>query len=485
MCPPMRQSNVPGIMTLFEQIEIPYRRDAGHYLERLRDLGGSVWLDSGKPDSISGRWDILSAAPVFTVRLQPQLHCSGAAPAVVENAATLQDAITNTLQWLNDEAGQRQNAPVSPSTAMLPFRAGLIGYWSYDLGLSLQNIPTQLSDTVSLPQAELGCYTWALLQDHETRRAVLTFHRHTPAALRQQIIARIQASTKADADNPSFRLLSAFKTSIDKTAYLAAIDRIRDYIHAGDCYQVNFTQHWSAFFEGDPWQAYRALRGPLASPFSAWLDNGEQQVLCFSPERFIEIRNRHVETRPIKGTLRRGDTPQEDADNALKLTNSAKDLAENLMIVDLLRNDLGRCCESGSIRADRLFELESYPNVHHLVSTVTGTLKPDVSASEMLLSAFPGGSITGAPKRRAMEIIEELESAHRGLYCGSIGYLDVSGQMDTNIVIRTLIAENQRLHCWAGGGIVADSEPIEEYRESLDKVSALMQVLERGLRSEV
>lgn len=484
-------------MALFEQIEIPYRRDSGDYLERLRSLGGSVWLDSGKPGSVSGRWDILSAAPLFTISLQPQLCCDGAAPGTVANAPTLQDAIANTLRWLDGktapkvdpnpnpkpspESDPEPNDDMGEQAGELPFRAGLIGYWSYDLGLSLHGITTHLPDTVHLPQAELGCYTWALLQDHETHRALLTFHRHTPAKLRQRVITCINDLSAATPADESFRLVAAFQPSISEVDYLAAIARIRDYIHAGDCYQVNFTQHWSAPFAGDPWRAYRTLREPLASPFSAWLDNGRQQILCFSPERFIEVQDRYVETRPIKGTLRRGETPEEDARNAATLASSAKDRAENLMIVDLLRNDLGHCCEPGSIRADRLFELESYPNVHHLVSTVTGTLRQGVSAAEMLLTAFPGGSITGAPKRRAMEIIEETESAHRGLYCGCIGYLDVSGHMDTNIVIRTLVAETRRLHCWAGGGIVADSEPLQEYRESLDKVGMLMRVLERSL----
>ena len=466
-------------MALLEQIEIPYRSDAADYLASVRSLGGSVWLDSGKPGSTAGRWDIVSAAPLFTLRLEePELSCHGAAPEPVHRAGTLQEAVVQTLQWLKGLSGA---PPAAIAADDLPFQAGLIGSWNYDLGFSLHNVTPTLPDTVQLPHAVLGCYTWALLQDHEQQRSLLVFHPVTPAELRQQVQERIAA---VDDSRPAadFRLSAPFCASISKREYLAAIGRIRDYIHAGDCYQVNFTQHWSAPFAGDAWLAYRLLRGPLASPFSAWLDLGRQQVLCLSPERFIEIRKGEVETRPIKGTLRRGSTAAEDAQNAAALTASGKDRAENLMIVDLMRNDLGRSCEPGSIRADRLFELESYPSVHHLVSTVTGTLRADLEPVDLLMAAFPGGSITGAPKQRAMEIIEELESAHRGLYCGCIGYLDLCGAMDTNIVIRTLVAENGYLHCWAGGGIVADSDPEQEYRESLDKVGLLLELLEQTLK---
>ncbi len=461
-------------MALLEQIEIPYRSHSADYLASVRSLGGSVWLDSGKPGSTFGRWDIVSAAPLFTLRLEPGLSCRGAAPDTVQRASTLQEAVVQTLRWLNESGGVIPDAIAADD---LPFQAGLIGSWSYDLGLSLHNITPSLPDTVQLPQTALGCYTWALLQDHHQQRALLVFHPVTPAELRRQVQACIAAADETRP--PPFRLDAPFHASTSKRGYLAAIDRIRDYIQAGDCYQVNFTQHWSAPFTGDAWQAYRLLRGPLASPFSAWLDLGRQQVLCLSPERFIQIRDGAVETRPIKGTLRRGATATEDAENAATLRASDKDRAENLMIVDLMRNDLGRSCEPGSIRADRLFELESYPSVHHLVSTVTGTLRADLAPIDLLMAAFPGGSITGAPKQRAMEIIEELESAHRGLYCGCIGYLNLCGAMDTNIVIRTLVAENGYLHCWAGGGIVADSDPEQEYRESLDKVGMLLEILEK------
>jgi len=220
----------------------------------------------------------------------------------------------------------------------------------------------------------------------------------------------------------------------------------------------------------------------MPSPYSAYLDWQDKAVICLSPERFLKVARNQVEARPIKGTIARGRSVDEDQDNAVQLLNSGKDRAENLMIVDLLRNDLGTVCQPGSIRVPKLFELESFANVHHLVSTVTGTLRPGQTPLDLLARSFPGGSITGAPKKRAMEIIEETESCRRNLYCGSVGYISATGRMDTNIAIRTLLADNGRLHCWGGGGIVSDSEAESEYRESITKVASLMSTLE-GLQN--
>ena len=249
-------------------------------------------------------------------------------------------------------------------------------------------------------------------------------------------------------------------------------------IGSGDCYQTNFTQHFSAQFSGDLWPAYIALRQALGSPYSVFWQWRDQGLLCLSPERFIKLTDNQAETKPIKGTIKRGETPEDDQQAAQALVASAKDRAENLMIVDRLRNDLGRNCQPGSIRVPKLFELESFPNVHHLVSTVTGVLADSSTPLDLLRDSFPGGSITGAPKKRAMEIIEQLEPVRRSVYCGSIGYISANQNMDTNIAIRTLIADGETLHCWGGGGIVADSEESQEYQESIDKIRALLAALE-------
>ncbi|MEZ5501956.1 MAG: anthranilate synthase component I family protein [Halioglobus sp.] len=235
-----------------------------------------------------------------------------------------------------------------------------------------------------------------------------------------------------------------------------------------------------ARYRGDPWAAYRALRPLAAAPFAAYLTLAQDAaLLCLSPERFLSLHGHRVETSPIKGTRPRDTDPQADALARADLRASQKDRAENLMIVDLLRNDLGRSCVPGSIHVDRLFEVQSYPTVHHLVSTISGELQAGRNAMDLLRDSFPGGSITGAPKRRAMEIIAELEPDERSVYCGSVVYISADGRMDSNIAIRSLLCHDSTVRCWGGGGIVADSVCEEEYRESCDKVVKFLRALEQ------
>jgi len=271
---------------------------------------------------------------------------------------------------------------------------------------------------------------------------------------------------------------SPVSSNLDVPAYASAFARVQAYIQAGDCYQVNLAQRFSADAEGDGWTAYTVLRDISPAPFSSYFNTPEAQVLSASPERFLRVQDGLVETKPIKGTRPRSRDDAEDRANAEALLSSDKDRAENLMIVDLLRNDIGKNCAIGSVRAERLFALESFANVHHMVSTVTGTLAPGHGAIDLLRGCFPGGSITGAPKLRAMEIIEELEPNRRGVYCGAIGYIGFNGNMDTSIAIRTAIYSKGKIRFWAGGGLVADSEMDKEYRETLDKASSMIQLME-------
>ena len=300
---------------------------------------------------------------------------------------------------------------------------------------------------------------------------------YVPQHLCRNVIQRLE-SLDTEASEPNFSLTSPFNPTLSPDQYSQSIASIKDYIASGDCYQTNFTQHFSAGYKGDLWPAYLALRETAPSPYSAFWQWQDKALLSISPERFLKCSLGNVETKPIKGTLLRGKTVEEDQDNAVKLLNSDKDRAENLMIVDLLRNDLGKNCEPGSIRVPKLFALESFPNVHHLVSTVTGVLAEGSGPIDLLRGCFPGGSITGAPKKRAMEIIEELEPVKRSVYCGSIGYISATGRMDTNIAIRTVVADGTTLHCWGGGGIVADSEADSEYQESINKIQLLLDTLE-------
>ena len=265
-----------------------------------------------------------------------------------------------------------------------------------------------------------------------------------------------------------------------RESYGRAFRRIHQYIRDGDCYQVNLAQRFEAQAQGDPWLAYQALRVINPAPFSAYLSTPYAQILSSSPERFLRVQRGAVESKPIKGTRPRAGHARLDAELAEGLRVSEKDRAENVMIVDLLRNDLSKNCELGSINVPRLFDVESYATVHHLVSTVNGRLRADRDAVDLLRGCFPGGSITGAPKLRAMQIIDEVERNRRGVYCGAIGYIGFDGGMDTNIAIRTLTLSHGTVRFWAGGGIVADSEVAAEYQESFDKARALLRLLQQA-----
>jgi len=268
------------------------------------------------------------------------------------------------------------------------------------------------------------------------------------------------------------------KSHFTKEEYCKAVQKAKDYISAGDIYQVNMTQRFETKSLVPSWELYCKLRKINPAPFAAYLDLGEGVIVSASPERFIKIDGNFIETRPIKGTRPRKENKEFNEKMKNELLNSEKDRAELVMIVDLERNDLGRVCEFGTVKVEELFRLETYATVFHLVSTIIGKLKPNYGFKEVIKATFPGGSITGAPKIRAMEIIEELEPVKRGIYTGSIGYLNLSGNLDLNIVIRTFIIKDDKTYFQVGGGIVADSEPEKEYQETLDKAKALIMALQ-------
>ena len=437
---------------------LPYRANPAEFFAVIRHAPGAVLLDSGRPMAVRGRYDLLSAWPEAILTVGPD------------------ESGGDFLQRLRKNLTQLGQATL-PDGYDLPFAGGLIGYLSYDFGRHLEQISHLAVDDLHLPDARFGLYAWALVSDHKVQTSQLVFHPALADSERQRLI---NVFSQAQNDAPTtFKLHGPMIPDLSAEAYHQAIIRIQDYIQAGDCYQVNFAQRFRAPCIGDPWAAYCALREACPTPFSGFQslpDDGA--VLSLSPERFVRISERQVETRPIKGTRPRGLTPEEDAVNAAELLASPKDRAENLMIVDLLRNDLGRSCRIGSVNVPELFSLESYPNVHHLVSSVTGILADDKDALDLIAGSFPGGSITGAPKIRAMQIIDELEPNRRGFYCGSLMYLDVRGEMDSSIAIRSLLVKDGQVCCWGGGGIVADSEWQAEYQESLTKVRVLLQTLE-------
>ncbi|NAW34226.1 aminodeoxychorismate synthase component I [Halomonas alimentaria] len=441
----------------------PYRPTPLSAFARLRRRPGAVLLDSGRPEAPAGRYDILSSDPLAVLEVDEAGRVDGVPELRDLSPFAAQQALLERLPATGP-------LPVSE----LPFLGGLIGYWSYDLGYQLEPVGQRARRAVALPASRVGLYDWALIQDHQRGEAWLVA---TPER-RRQALEWLNAAPAAEND---CHLTAPFAAELDRDAYLDRFEAVQRYIRAGDCYQVNLAQRFSAPYEGDLWAAYRRLRAATPTPFASFMTwpsaQGEQAILSLSPERFLACRDGQVETRPIKGTRPRGDTPGSDARLAAELEGSLKDRAENVMIVDLLRNDLGRSCRPGTVRVPQLCGLESYTNVHHLVSVVTGTLADGRTPLELLAGAFPGGSITGAPKVRAMQIIDELEPSRRSVYCGSLGYMDTRGHMDTSIAIRTAVADGGRLHLWGGGGLVADSEGEAEYQETWDKIRHLMSAL--------
>ncbi|MBK9161744.1 MAG: aminodeoxychorismate synthase component I [Nitrosomonadales bacterium] len=436
----------------FYSVELPYRSDASGYFAAIAELPWAVWLDSGG----MARYDILTAAP------QRTLLIGSDSPSC------------DPFALIRNELGLHAD-PVDD----VPFAGGALGYWSYDLARRLMGLPDLAQDAERLPDMAIGIYDWALVLDHQLRTARVVSHRHyaETEVLLPQILRRLQLGSALPDDD--FHVQGEPVSNFTPDSYASAFAAVQDYLQAGDCYQINLAQRFSAQATGDALGAYLELRRLSPAPYAAFLDLPQVQILCASPEQFIQIRNGRVSTRPIKGTRPRDVEPLRDAQLAEELRHHPKDRAENLMIVDLLRNDLGKGCAPGSVRVPALFEVESYANVHHLVSTVEGDLAPGRDALDVLRDCFPGGSVTGAPKLRAMQIIERLEPHRRGIYCGVIGYVGFDGNMDSNIAIRTLVYSGGQVRCWAGGGIVADSQCTSEYQETLDKASAMLDLLRR------
>jgi len=438
---------------------LPYQPDPAAYFARLRQAPGAILLDSARPGAERGRFDLLSAWPMQ--HLQAHADEDGRA----------------FLQRLRAGLAQLGHADL-PVGVELPFAGGLIGYLSYDFGRRLENLPSLAVDDLGLPDAQLGLYRWALVTDHTLATSQLVFHPSLASAERERLIALFEAPDCAATGD--FHLLANITGDLKPEHYQAAFDQVQRYIQAGDCYQINLTQRFRAPCQGDPWRAYQALRKACPTPFSGYQQLADgSALLSFSPERFICVSQGLVETRPIKGTRPRSSNPDQDTRNAEELLHSPKDRSENLMIVDLLRNDLGRTCQIGSVKVPELFSLESYPNVHHLVSSITGQLATDKDPLDLIGDSFPGGSITGAPKIRAMQIIDELEPSRRALYCGSLLYVDVRGEMDSSIAIRSVLIKDGQASCWGGGAVVADSDWASEYEESIAKVRVLMETLQQ------
>ncbi|HJT78950.1 MAG TPA: aminodeoxychorismate synthase component I [Gemmataceae bacterium] len=475
-----RPSRKPPLPLVEELTPAP---DAWEAFRRLAELPHVLFLDSALAHPTLGRYSFLTAAPAEFYGAHGLCH---------------EDPFTLIAERL------RHYPRAEPVAGLPPFQGGAAGLFGYGLCHHVERLPRPRYDEFGLPDLAVGIYDWVLAFDHAQGRAWLIstgFPEIEPRRRRRRAERRLEEVQRRLGAAPEEEELgevwpsrrrpvslscrhavdrvSGLLSSFDRAGYLAAVRRSVEYVHAGDCFQVNLAQRLLYPWTAPTVELYRRLRERNPAPFAGYFDLGRAVIVSASPERFLRVTaGGEVETRPIKGTRPRGSTPTEDQARAEELLTSAKDRAENVMIVDLMRNDLGRVCRYGSIRVPALCRLETYGFVHHLVSEVRGELRPGLGPLDLLRAAFPGGSVTGAPKVRAMEIIAELEPVARGPYCGSLGYVGFDGSMDTNILIRTFTAAGGWLQFPVGGGIVADSDPEREYEETWHKAEGLLRALE-------
>ncbi len=458
--------------------EIHMAPDAPWCFEAFAPRPFSFWLDSGMDPRKLGRWSFMGSDPFLVMKSRGDeiaLIKDGVEEIKKGNPF---DVLGELLELYKIDGGE---PPV-------PFTAGVVGYFSYDLCHFIERLPAKAIDDLNLPECYLGFYDAVVAFDHQENKTYLVStgfpetdgekrRRRAEARLNQLrnmvALAPPPAAVQEAGSGEGIKLAANFSHE----GYLAAVAKAREYICAGDIFQVNLSQRFEVDINIPPYDLYKRLRTINPAPFASFLNFAGVGIVGASPERFLKLRGDLVETRPIKGTKPRGKTPGEDRALAQSLLQSVKDRAENIMIVDLERNDIGRVCRYGSVRVAELAILETYPTVFHLTSTVVGQLRQGKDRIDLLKATFPGGSITGAPKVRAMEIIDELEPTRRSVYTGALGYLAFNGDMDLNIVIRTITIKDGRAYFQVGGAIVYDSVPEAEYIETLDKGKALMQAL--------
>ena len=440
---------------------MPYVSDSSIYFEAIANDPWSCYLDSGIQDDLDenisdkSRYDIIVSHPFIKI---------------------IADESTVSIEEKNLKKITKQNpfnvlegilANFNIQETSLPFAGGALGYFSYELS---QSSIKKNKDHVGMPLMMIGIYDWALIVDHQEKTACIASHLINKDT-KDYLTTLTKKLKSVKPNNQLFKINSNIKSLLNFEAYDLMVNKILSFIKEGDVYQINISNKYIVSCEGNSWTGYKKLREINRAPFMAYFHFDDFDILCGSPERFIQSHSKRVETRPIKGTEPRDINTIKDKENAEKLLASEKDRAENLMIVDLLRNDLSKNCIPGSVNVKALCELKSYSNVHHLESIIEGVLKPHSTLTKLLKDCFPGGSITGTPKKRSMEIISDLEPHRRDIYCGSIGYIGFNHNMDTNIAIRTLVRKDNNIHFYSGGGIVAQSNSKNEFDEISFKAS--------------
>jgi para-aminobenzoate synthetase component 1 len=463
--------------------ELHMAPDAPWCFEAFAPHPFSFYLDSGMDPPKLGRYSFMGSDPFLVMRSRGDEISLIRDGAEEKRRGNPFDVVGELLRTY----------AIDGSRAPVPFTGGAVGYFSYDLCHFIERLPTKAVDDLNLPECYLGFYDAIVAFDHLENKTYLIStgfpeleegkrQRRAEERLNEMRNRMMLAPPPAASSAIKSEKKLLLKANFSHEGYLQAVATAREYICAGDIFQVNLSQRFEVELNTAPYELYQRLRRINPAPFAGYLDFDGVSIVGASPERFLKVRGDWVETRPIKGTKPRGKTPAQDKALGESLLQSVKDRAENIMIVDLERNDIGRVCRYGTVKVTELAILETYPTVFHLTSTVVGRLKAGKNVIDLLQAAFPGGSITGAPKVRAMEIINELEPTRRSVYTGALGYLSFSGDMDLNIVIRTFIVKDGKAYFQVGGAIVYDSEPEAEYIETLDKGKALLQAL--GLSPE-
>jgi para-aminobenzoate synthetase component 1 len=490
-------ANARDVPETFQRLlHLPYPLLLDSTTQAALSDGGTTDDTTFFPNAALARYTFAMAEPEVVVEAHglDVVVTHGSTGTVVQQRGRALDIVRSL--WNDDEAA---DAVALEDPALPPFQGGWAGYIGYEYGGVLERIPrADISlHSSTMPDVVLARYPWVIAWDHLEQRVWIIGNTENAVQRASELLClgspetadgspSVEPAVEQEVGDEREALETRFSSSLPRMPYEAAVDAIRQYIAAGDVFQVNLSQQFSATVSTEPWTLYRYLRTINPAPFSAYFDIGSATVLSVSPERFLKVSaTGAIETRPIKGTRPRGATGYTDRQLRETLQSSVKDAAEHVMIVDVLRNDIARVSEFGSVQVPELMALETHPTVHHLVSTVTGQLRPEADAIDLLHASFPGGSITGAPKVRAMEIIAELEPVNRGVYCGAMGYFSRTGAMDTSIAIRTCVlarSASNNPQTWratfsAGGGVVFDSEPDAEYEESVDKARALMRAL--------
>lgn len=439
----------------------------------FKDRKNSFFLDSGMDSEKLGQFSFIGFDPIALLKSKGR------------DITIDRDGKESVLEGNPfDELQKLMNEYKMDYKSDLPFIGGAVGYFSYDLCHHIEKLPRTAVDDVNIPDAYFGIYDGIIAIDHrggsDSVYIAALGVKSDEEKLYSDIFETIERGERDGVEIvfPEKKTKSEFASNFaSKEDYKQAIERVRDYIKSGDIYQANLTQRFETTIEETPYELYGKLRSINPAPFASYLNLDGFQIVSSSPERFIKLKDGIIETRPIKGTMPRGKTEEEDIANREQLLSSEKDKAELLMIVDLERNDLGRVAKTGTVKVTELFHLEEYPTVYHLVSTIVAELRDDCDAIDAVKATFPGGSITGAPKIRSMEVIDELEPTQRNIYTGSIGYIGFNGDMDLNIVIRTVVCKDKKAYFQVGGGITWDSDPQLEYEETLHKAKALMDSL--------